>query len=202
MDYLREVIGFLLCFVLPILLAVIWFERQSSKSKKERAERLALQRKQKRELQKLASPTVKAPQSRGSGSGTLDRYKTTSYRGNYVMAKAPEHPLAGKNGWLALHRAVLFDFLGPGTHPCYWCKRSLEWHKPGGGPVALPPIHVDHLDDNPFNNQVWNLAASCEPCNRGRSRGRFGAQQQLRTIHSQEKRLQQARVRAQARRRR
>lgn len=203
MNVLQQLVGFAFCCILPVALGIAWLawsEHRTFTAKRERSERLARQRKEKRELSKLANPTVKAPQSRGAGSGTLDDYKITSNKGSYVMTKAPQHPLSGKNGWLALHRAVLFDYLGPGEHLCYWCKRKIEWHKPAGGPYLLPAIHVDHLDDNPRNNRLWNLAASCERCNRGRSKGRYGAQSQLTAIHSRERRMREAFHRSRSRR--
>ena len=199
MDVVGSLIGGFFCLVLPFGL-IIWWVYESHQAKEVERSRRARRQAEKRQLTRLANPNPKSLASRGEGAGTYADYKTTSSKGAYVSAKAPDHPLATKNGWLPLHRAVLFDHLGPGHHKCYWCSTTIEWHKPGGGPYAYPAIQVDHLDDNPRNNRASNLAATCQRCNLGRSKGRFGAQQQLWRIHANERKIKAAYHRARARR--
>jgi hypothetical protein len=75
--------------------------------------------------------------------------------GGYLRAWEHDHPLATKSG-LLLHRQVLYDELGPGPHPCHWCKRPLDW----------PEIAVDHLNGVRDDNRPENLVPSCSsPCN-------------------------------------
>jgi hypothetical protein len=69
------------------------------------------------------------------------------------------HPLAGKTGRVLEHRAVLFDEIGPGPHPCRWCGQSLRWVN----------ICVDHLDDDRSNNALANLVPACRRCNSQRT---------------------------------
>lgn len=68
------------------------------------------------------------------------------------------HPLAIGNGVVAEHRHVLYEKIGPGTHPCHWCGALRDW----GG---LDGINADHLDSEPLNNAPENLVPSCCGCN-------------------------------------
>lgn len=83
----------------------------------------------------------------------------------YVVAWAPDHPLRGKRGEVLEHRAVLYDAIGPGTHPCHWCKRLVTWRVRTGEPPLIDDLVVDHLDGDPTNNALENLVPSCQPCN-------------------------------------
>jgi hypothetical protein len=82
-----------------------------------------------------------------TGARTVDR-------AGYVREKRPDHPLA-QAGWVRLHRAVLFDALGPGEHPCWRCGNPVAW---GAG---LEPDHIDH---DRQNNQLANLRPACRGC--------------------------------------
>lgn len=73
----------------------------------------------------------------------------------------PDHPLAAKNGKVAVSRLVLFDKLGAGDHPCHWCGCSLTWLT----------ICADHLNSDPTDNRPENLVASCRGCNANRDDG-------------------------------
>lgn len=73
-----------------------------------------------------------------------------------VLTGQQGHPLAGPNGGVMEHRAVLYDKIGPGQHPCHHCGTVVEWGL---------DLHVDHLDDDPLNNDPDNLVPSCFPCN-------------------------------------
>lgn len=70
------------------------------------------------------------------------------------------HPLANRQGTVPEHRAVLYDAIGPGDHPCHWCKRILVWK---AGPTAR--INADHLDGRKLNNAPANLVPACLDCN-------------------------------------
>jgi hypothetical protein len=75
------------------------------------------------------------------------------------------HPLSSRVGQVLEHRVILYNKIGPGPHPCYWHSLS------GCGQLALewPKVCVDHLDDDPLNNDPDNLVSSCRGCNWGRS---------------------------------
>lgn len=73
----------------------------------------------------------------------------------YVEVKKTGHPLA-RAGWVAEHRMVLFDAIGPGPHLCHWCGCEVVWGK---------NLHADHLDHARANNTPENLVAACGACN-------------------------------------
>lgn len=77
----------------------------------------------------------------------------------YRVIHAPGHPLAGAQGKALEHRVVLYEQIGPGSHPCHWCGRSLPWK---GGAKG---IQVDHLDGDRLNNDAANLVVACLDCN-------------------------------------
>jgi hypothetical protein len=102
---------------------------------------------------------MKGPSYRPQGGGrpaTTTRYRT--------MKIAHDHPLSRDgDDKIYVHRKVLYDKLGPGEHPCHWCKRPLTWVGEG------PRIHVDHLDNDTWNNTPDNLVPACNPCNARRT---------------------------------
>jgi len=69
-----------------------------------------------------------------------------------------DHPLTHSGGSVYEHRKVVFDKVGVGPHPCYWCGKILEWSD----------IVVDHLNEVKDDNRFENLVISCNPCNRAR----------------------------------
>lgn len=75
------------------------------------------------------------------------------------------HPIAGKSGKVYVHRLVLFETIGPGTHPCHWCCRQVSWDLPKGQPDAL---QADHLNHDRLDNRPENLVPACGPCNTAR----------------------------------
>ena len=79
----------------------------------------------------------------------------------YRRRRAHGHPLADASGNVYVHRAVLYDSIGPGPHACHWCAAEVDW-LPRGDPAA---IHVDHLNDMGDDNRPENLAPSCATCN-------------------------------------
>lgn len=79
----------------------------------------------------------------------------------YVVLQEPEHPLAMASGQVLEHRMILYDRIGPGPHSCYICGKTVSWqHKDQRRRIA-----VDHLDNNPRNNDPSNLRVCCQPCN-------------------------------------
>lgn len=86
---------------------------------------------------------------------------TASLGRRYRTIYKPTHPLASKHGKVYEHRAVLYDTIGEGPHPCHWCQTPVAW-LPKGTPGAL---QVDHLDNDGGNNTPDNLAPTCSRCN-------------------------------------
>jgi len=86
----------------------------------------------------------------------------------YVMVRDPEHPLAGKNGYVREHRKVLHDRIGPGAHPCNWCSTQVEWMT-GRLEPGSKTLVADHIDGDKQNNDAANLVPACLPCNATRS---------------------------------
>jgi hypothetical protein len=98
----------------------------------------------------------------GSVEAQANRSGVTVSNGRrYVSTYRPGHPLAGKGGKVYVHRATLFDTIGPGPHPCHWCGTELDW-LPKGDPAA---INVDHLNAIGDDNRPDNLVPSCMSCN-------------------------------------
>lgn len=80
----------------------------------------------------------------------------------YRRVRSIGHALADARGWVAEHRMVLFDIIGPGIHSCAWCGRSVEWRF---GTVGSDVLVVDHVDGDTHNNDSSNLVPSCHRCN-------------------------------------
>lgn len=78
----------------------------------------------------------------------------------YVATAKKGHPLTARNGHLYQHRGVLYDAIGPGEHPCHWCKQHVEWLAKGKRKLV-----VDHLDGVKTHNARANLVPSCHSCN-------------------------------------
>jgi hypothetical protein len=105
----------------------------------------------------------------------------------------PSHPLRAGNGTVLLHRALLYELIGPGPHPCHWCGRVLRWKAPF---IPIPPrpplivrtdargrhyadlpamadalrqqggeLTVDHRNGCKGDNRAWNLVPACRACN-------------------------------------
>ena len=77
----------------------------------------------------------------------------------------PGHPLGDHQGHVYVHRLVLFEKVGPGSHLCRWCRRSVEWRARTFGKPMDSVLVVDHLDGDRLNNDPSNLAVSCQSCN-------------------------------------
>ncbi len=95
-----------------------------------------------------------------TGSGV-----TASAGRRYRYVCRPQHPLADKVGRVYEHRAVLFDAIGPGNHPCHWCGRELSWSATRGDSDCLMTDHVNGIGDD---NRAENLVPACVGCNNTR----------------------------------
>lgn len=98
-------------------------------------------------------------------TGRLDlvpraRPETTAHTGGYLLLLAPGHPLEtpGGNGRVYEHRTVYHAEHGEGPFRCHWCGKLVTWGD----------MHVDHLNDQPDDNRLENLVASCPACNQKR----------------------------------
>lgn len=88
----------------------------------------------------------------------------------YHYTSVEEHPLLSseKSHNVGTHRIVLWDKIGPGTHPCYHCGRLVTW-RPGRSRGDKDALVVDHLDNDSRNNDPDNLVPSCFGCNAHRT---------------------------------
>lgn len=78
----------------------------------------------------------------------------------YQFLHVPTHPLLSKGQiYVAEHRVVLFAAIGPGPMQCAICGCGLTWKT----------CHVDHIDENPRNNDLSNLRPTCRRCNTWRN---------------------------------
>jgi HNH endonuclease len=69
-----------------------------------------------------------------------------------------------------VHRTVLLASIGPGWHPCNWCRMPVCWEL--SFPKDPRGLVVDHLDGDRANNTPTNLVPACGVCNW--LRGRWG----------------------------
>ena len=94
----------------------------------------------------------------GTTAKVLCRKPVLEHSGGYLRDWSPSHPLANSDGYVYQHRAVLYGVMGDGPFVCHVCDVSLDWST----------MHVDHLDDDPKNNDAANLAPACPRCNKAR----------------------------------
>lgn len=84
-----------------------------------------------------------------------DKQQTVRHR--YKLIPAKGHPAAPKGARVVReHRVVLYDLIGPGTHPCHWCGKPVTWGE---------TLVVDHLNDIRTDNAPANLVPACQGCN-------------------------------------
>lgn len=91
---------------------------------------------------------------------------TRTDESKYRSLHLPSHPAAPPCGRIYEHRAVLFDSIGDGEHPCHWCGAMVSWASSVGETDYLT---VDHLNSVRDDNRLDNLVVSCNPCNVARS---------------------------------
>lgn len=88
------------------------------------------------------------------------RGRTYSTSHGYVKQGRPDHPLSNAKGEVYVHRATLYDSIGPGAHSCHWCGGEVTWGI---------DLEVDHVDSDRSNNELSNLVPSCHGCNTRRA---------------------------------
>lgn len=97
--------------------------------------------------------TVRGTYRGGSATGrSVDK-------AGYVTLTGSTHPLAHR-GSVREHRVILYDEIGPGLHPCHWCKKPVSWDGD-----RIHGLHVDHLNNDRLDNRPENLVPSCLQCN-------------------------------------
>lgn len=86
--------------------------------------------------------------------------RTLDHVGGYKLLYSPKHPISteGQGSRVYEHRAVYYERHGEGPFKCVHCSAEVTWDT----------MHVDHLDDDPANNEIDNLGASCPTCNQRR----------------------------------
>lgn len=85
-----------------------------------------------------------------------------------TVTVAADHPLRpARSTYVYKHRIVLWEKIGSGAHPCHHCGCTVTWSP--GERTRTGSLVVDHLDDNPRNNDPGNLVPSCHPCNQTRA---------------------------------
>lgn len=84
---------------------------------------------------------------------------------SYSLRYDPQHPLAGKKGYVAVHRAVLYEKIGPGTHNCHVCGKPISWSLNPKDVMMGSSLTADHLNFDRTDNRPENLGAACGVCN-------------------------------------
>jgi endogenous inhibitor of DNA gyrase (YacG/DUF329 family) len=77
----------------------------------------------------------------------------------------PDHPLAGERGYIAEHRAVLYEKIGSGEHPCHWCGKNVRWTRRLKGTGHAGMLVADHVNSDEHDNRPENLVPACQGCN-------------------------------------
>lgn len=81
------------------------------------------------------------------------------------------HPIAPVSGLILVSRLTLYNKLGGGPQTCHWCNRIVLWTDPTWtSQRANNRLVVDHVDNNPENDDVTNLVPACYGCNISRGR--------------------------------
>jgi HNH endonuclease. len=86
----------------------------------------------------------------------IGRYVT---KAGYVRVLIPGHPMSTGDGMVYEHRAVIYHEQQGVLPSCFWCGCQVQsWRH----------VVIDHLNENKQDNQVSNLAPTCNRCNRAR----------------------------------
>lgn len=125
----------------------------------DKARRLAMCTRHYTRLRRHGDPSTVLPGGMKRGS----RPAWLSSEGYLVRVDPAPHPTASVDGRTYVHRAVLYDTIGPGSHPCHWCSKPVTWEL--SWPSSKDALVVDHLDNSKTNNEPANLVPSCGPCN-------------------------------------
>lgn len=97
-------------------------------------------------------------QRRNGTTGTVRQPARPRYedKRGYQFIYAPNHPLVSRGQfYVAEHRAVLYGVIGDSSMKCAICDSGLTWDT----------CCVDHIDNNPRNNEPANLRPTCMNCN-------------------------------------
>lgn len=93
----------------------------------------------------------------------MTKYRLIDVPASHPLATMASRNRSGNLVKLGEHRIVLYEKIGPGTHPCHWCKRPVRW-APGEGPGG-DRLSCDHLNSDRKDNRPENLVPSCHGCN-------------------------------------
>ncbi len=123
-----------------------------------------------------ASPHCEAHYYRLRRRGSLELKApkpVLEHSGGYLLDRFPNHPLAAGGKYVYQHRAVFYAAHGNGPFVCHVCNASVGW----------ATMHIDHLDDNPKNNALSNLAPACPTCNTKRAAPQMRAAMKARRVN-------------------
>lgn len=109
-------------------------------------------------------------QRRTGSTNDTKRSGVVKNSNGYLKQRLPSHPLSDSQGYVYIHRKVLFDS-GP-IMVCAHCGAKQSWST----------CHVDHLDDDKTNNKLSNLCISCSVCNT--SRGKYKMIKKIRDMNA------------------
>lgn len=98
------------------------------------------------EIKKLAQGFSRQPRITMPGRG-------------YIRLYLPDHPLRDTQGYVSEHRKIMFDKIGYFLNACELCGKHQTWET----------VHIDHIDNNPKNNDPINLRPLCRSCNTRRN---------------------------------
>lgn len=89
--------------------------------------------------------------------------KLLQHSGGYLVERIPGHPIVSHGAYAYQHRRVFYDAHGEGPFSCHVCGATVDW----------AGMHIDHLDDDPANNALGNLAPACPTCNQRRGQAKM-----------------------------
>lgn len=98
------------------------------------------------------------------------KYRQENPQG-YQYIYEPDHALAITTGYVSEHRYLIYEKYGMNLPDCEICGKPTDWKT----------CHIDHIDNNPRNNNIDNLRPLCRGCNTFRD---YPAQHTLSRNHS------------------